>query len=68
MVSNVGGKIEGESNFREPISYLMFAVFAIQNQSFNNFENDVICAMKLSVNEPKLTGCELGTVLLFNWF
>ena len=39
--------------------------FSIQDQSFNNFEN---VTKKLSVNEAKLTGCELGTVILFNWF
>ena len=37
----------------------------IHDQSFNNFDNDT---MKLSVNEAKLTVCELGTGLLFNRF
>ena len=37
----------------------------IQYQSFNNFENDTV---NLSVNEANLLVCELGTLLLFNWF
>ena len=42
----------------------MRVVFAFQDKSFNNFENNT---MELSVNEGKLV-FGLGTVLLFNRF